>query len=89
MNGVEDPVCINMFVRLTCQCGFIISKKLKTERICGFIFQRFEMIFYIVNFIVVLVYFIHTVEVNVSTAIVVRKNSKQIIIAKIVFDREI
>lgn len=47
------------------------------------------MIFYIVNFIVVLVYFIHTVEVNVSTAIVVRKNSKQIIIAKIVFDREI
>lgn len=26
---------------------------------------------------------------NVSTAIVVRKNSKQIIIAKIVFDREI
>lgn len=62
MNGVEDPVCINMFVRLTCQCGFIISRKFKTEGICGFIFQRFEMIFYIVNFIVVLVYFIHTVE---------------------------
>lgn len=85
MNGVEDPVCINMFVRLTCQCGFIISRKFKTEGICGFIFQRFEMIFYIVNFIVVLVYFIHTGEgggVNVSTAIVVRNNSKQIFIAK-------
>lgn len=44
------------------------------------------MIFYIVNFIVVLVYFIHTGEggggVNVSTAIVVRNNSKQIFIAK-------
>lgn len=85
MNGVEDPVCINMFVRLTCQCGFIISRKFKTEGICGFIFQRFEMIFYIVNFIVVLVYFIHTGEgggMNVSTAIVVRNNSKQIFIAK-------
>lgn len=44
------------------------------------------MIFYIVNFIVVLVYFIHTVEgVNVSTAIVVRNNSKQIFIAKKMF----
>lgn len=83
MNGVEDPVCINMFVRLTCQCGFIISRKFKAEGICGFIFQRFEMIFYIVNFIVVLVYFIHTGGgVNVSTAIVVRNNSKQIFIAK-------
>lgn len=44
------------------------------------------MIFYTVNFIVVLVYFIHTGEggggVNVSTAIVVRNNSKQIFIAK-------
>lgn len=42
------------------------------------------MIFYIVNFIVVLVYFIHTGEggMNVSTAIVVRNNSKQIFIAK-------
>lgn len=78
-------MCINMFVRLTCQCGFIISRKFKTEGICGFIFQRFEMIFYIVNFIVMLVYFIHTGEgggVNVSTAIVVRNNSKQIFIAK-------
>lgn len=81
MNGVEDPVCINMFVRLTCQCGFIISRKFKTEGICGFIFQRFEMIFYIVNFIVV---FISSIQGrgNVSTAIVVRNNSKQIFIAK-------
>lgn len=85
MNGVEDPVCINMFVRLTCQCGFIIFRKFKTEGICGFIFQRFEMIF-LHSELHCCVGLFHPYRggggVNVSTAIVVRNNSKQIFIAK-------